>query len=120
MASSEVEFACSAIRELSAVARESRLARVSVNLPIIGAVDITLSYDTPPPALAAVPTHRGTPGPASRLAAFHAKSAEARHNTLFAASSVKPKFMPAEPPRSTVPRAVRERSEARGEDQAEK
>lgn len=58
------------------------------------------------------------PGPAARMAEFHQAAAlERQHNTMFAASRVKPKFTAPAPPPSVVPRAVRAKEEAakRGE-----
>lgn len=56
------------------------------------------------------------PGPASRMAEFHAaraaSSAQQKHDVMFAHSSLKPKFQAPAPPPSAVPRAVRAKEEA--------
>lgn len=53
------------------------------------------------------------PGPARRMAEhLEAAAAKRRHDTLFAACSVRPKFEKPEPAPSRVPRAVRAKQEA--------
>jgi hypothetical protein len=69
-----------------------------------------------PPAATPAPAQPRPPGPAARMADFHARNedrlAKRHHDVLFASSSMRPKFDPAPAPASVVPRAVREREAA--------
>lgn len=58
------------------------------------------------------------PGPAAQMAEFHKTHEERRHATMFASSSVKPRYTPPQVPPSVVPRAVRakEAAAARGQE----
>jgi len=62
------------------------------------------------------------PGPAAQMAKFHqqtvAQRAQSRHDVLFAASTVKPKYEPPAAPPSVVPRAVRAKEAAAKRGQA--
>ena len=62
------------------------------------------------------------PGPAAQMAKFHqqtvAQRAQSRHDVLFAASTVKPKYEPPAAPPSAVPRAVRAKEAAAKRGQA--
>lgn len=108
----ELDALCAAIAAVAKTARDAGLS--SVNVASLG-ISMTIA-----PLQAPVAPVRPQPGPAARMADFHATQvnrAQQRHDVLFAASRVKPRFEPPAPPPSVVPRAVRAKEEAaaRGE-----
>lgn len=78
--------------------------------------DGTLTSLTLAPPAQWAPSAPRPPGPARRMADFHARQqeiqAQKRHDIMFASSSMRPKFEAPPPPQSVVPRAVREREAA--------